>query len=84
MLNDAWNKLGSQVKHIEGYWMPGGDMSDNFDSFNSALARRLTPEQAAMQTWTGKMAAEKGFTVVTSVGVVGNEGVIHVVFSKPK
>ena len=82
MFEEAWGALGSKVQQIEGYWMPGGDMADNFISFNNALAKGLSPEQAAMQTWTGKMAASKGFTV--PVIKVGDRGQIIATFSKPK
>ncbi|WP_412030565.1 polymorphic toxin-type HINT domain-containing protein [Deinococcus yunweiensis] len=83
MFEEAWGQLGSKVQQIEGYWMPGGDMADNFVSFNNALATGLSPEQAAMQTWTGKMAASKGFTQVIRVEV-GERGVIQVLFGKPR
>ena len=67
MFNEALQAYGSNVKGIRGTWIGGGDIASNFDSFKAALNAGLSPEQAALATFTGKMSARAGFTKVTVI-----------------
>ena len=51
---------GAAVKGVRGLWYKG----DNLDSFNNAIRRGLAPEQAAAETFTGKLAGRNGFKQV--------------------
>jgi hypothetical protein len=68
MFDEAMRAFGPNVKGIRGNWF-GTDpkMSDNFDSFKAALKSGLPPEEAALHTFTGHMAAKWGFTHATVV-----------------
>lgn len=57
------------IKRIAGVWVkPITDVpSDNYEAFRSALAAGYSPEQAAKQTWSYRMAASHGFTAVRFV-----------------
>lgn len=52
--------FGDKVEGIKGTWVYG----DNLAEFNRLTAKGLTPEEAAALTWTGRLAAEAGYTKV--------------------
>jgi hypothetical protein len=66
MFNEAlaWAGGPDNLGGIGGSWTRGkdGDLADNLDSFNAGIQNMLTPEEAALNTFTGKMAARAGFT----------------------
>ena len=53
----------------------------NFNSFKAALASGSSPEQAALQTFTGKMAARSGFTEARVVTATEDKVVVE--FTRP-
>jgi len=65
MFNEAMAAFGSNVQAVRGTWHGGGDLADNFDAFKAAIANGLDPEEAAFQTFTGRMAARHGFVNAT-------------------
>lgn len=72
------------IAGIRGSWVFG----DNLISFHTNVKeKRMSPEDAARNTWTGKMAAKYGFTEVQfeKSSVVSEEGLpsIRVVFYRP-
>ncbi|MFF3734299.1 putative T7SS-secreted protein [Streptomyces sp. NPDC002476] len=79
MFDNAIRSFGNDVQGVKGYWQNGGTLRDNLDSFNSA-ARNAPPgdmralENAARNTFTGKMAARHGFTDVEIVELRGPHG----------
>jgi hypothetical protein len=78
MFNEALEQFGSNVKGVQGYWIGGGDLADNFNSFKAAVSAGLSPEAAAFQTFTGKMAQRAGF--LTSTIVDNSEHAVVVLF----
>ncbi|WP_156440223.1 MULTISPECIES: hypothetical protein [unclassified Burkholderia] len=54
---------GVQVNAIRGTWISGTD-SVNAAQYASNLSKGMTPQQAAANTWTGRIAARYGFTNV--------------------
>ncbi|WP_369914779.1 DUF6531 domain-containing protein [Xanthomonas sp. NCPPB 3005] len=68
------------VSSIKGEWHIGTE-SVNAAQYVSGIARGLTPESAALSTWTGRMASRYGYTDVFVPQVKLN--VIEPVFSKP-
>ena len=86
MFQDAMDALGSNVKGIRGKWLSGsGELQDNLDSFNAGIQSGLTPQEAALNTFTGKMAARNGFTnaeIESTVGPMGEYTSASVVFSR--
>jgi hypothetical protein len=75
MFGDAMDAVGSNVRGVRGTWVSGnGGLQDNLDSFNAGIQSGLTPQEAAMNTFTGKMAARYGFTNVTIEGTTGPMG----------
>jgi hypothetical protein len=58
------NREGIQVNGITGTWISGGD-SVNASEFASNLEAGMTPENAALNTWTGRIAGKYGYTSVT-------------------
>ena len=67
MFNEAMQAFGTNVKAVRGTWIGHGELSSNFDSFKSALAAGKSPEEAAFDTFTGKMAKRHGFAKATIV-----------------
>jgi hypothetical protein len=67
MFDEAMRAFGPNVKGVRGNWFGTGEMTDNFDSFKDALKSGLPPEEAALHTFTGHMAAKWGFTRATIV-----------------
>ena len=86
MFQDAMDALGSSVRGIRGKWLSGsGELQDNLDSFNAGIQSGLTPQEAALNTFTGKMAALNGFTNATiesTVGPMGEYTSASVVFTR--
>ncbi|WP_306432499.1 ricin-type beta-trefoil lectin domain protein [Streptomyces sp. A1136] len=85
MIAEVMEKIGGNAKGIRGTWLGGGDMKDNLDSFNAGIqSLKLTREEAARQTFTGKMAAKYGFNgkvdIVKTEGTIGNYTKAEVVF----
>lgn len=54
---------GVQVSSIRGVWIEGTD-SVNAAQYMSNIGRGMSPQQAAANTWTGRMAARYGYTNV--------------------
>lgn len=79
------------AKHFEGRfdrvmgkWQVG-PMTTNLDTFNW-LSRTRSPEEAALNTWTGRQAAALGYTKVvfqTLEGRPGRYANVLVAFEKP-
>ncbi len=61
MFQEALEAFGSNVKGIRGNWINSKSIGDNFKSYKKALSRGHTPERAAFETFTGKMAQKNGF-----------------------
>ena len=81
MFNGLWSRVqqeGIQVNGIQGSWIKGTD-SVNYAQYRAGLASGLSPEQSALNTWTGRLAQQKGFTTVESVSDNGN---VFVMFRK--
>ena len=65
MFNEVIAAFGANnIKGIRGTWIGGGDLATNYDAFQKAAAAGLSPEQAAVKTFTGEMARRAGFTKV--------------------
>jgi hypothetical protein len=79
MFNEALEAFGSNVQGVRGFWRGGGELSSNFDSYQAGIRAGLTPEQAAAQTFTGKMALRAGFTHVNIEQVT--KDTVQVVFT---
>ena len=54
----------SKVRGIRGMWSDDKDLGDNFRSYKAAIKAKMEPEEAAFETFTGKMAKRHGFTKV--------------------
>jgi hypothetical protein len=73
MFADMVNFFGRENVHgVLGKWLPG--LPDNLNSFNQLLRQGMTVEQAALGTFTGKMAARYGFTHVQVNKLFGTPG----------
>jgi hypothetical protein len=88
------NKHGAEeIKGIRGLWTNSAGYSDNIDTFNKLILEqvntgKMTLEQAALETFTGKMAKRKEFTKVTEIKGLKNSDntytvVSSILFSKP-
>ena len=75
------NQDGIQVNSIRGAWLQGTD-SVNYSQYTQGIANGLAPEQAALNTWTGKLAQQYGYTQVQSVEQ--SSGNIYALFARPK
>ncbi|MEV4124605.1 hypothetical protein, partial [Nocardia sp. NPDC049707] len=65
MFRDMMRELGHQVTEIRAEWNADERVRDNLDTFNAGIQELyLTPEDAARNTFTGKLAVELGFTEV--------------------
>ena len=75
---------GHEISTYSSYWMPSIDKfsSENYEQYSKLLMQGLCPEDAARSTWTGKRAAELGFSEVESISEDKSEG-LSVVFKRP-
>ena len=83
MFNQMMTHFGSSVTAVQGYWI--GPLSDNLKEVNSLTAAGISLEAAAQGTWTGKRAADWGYTqvqVLSIMGTPGNYRKAHVLFKK--
>ncbi|WP_460695744.1 alpha/beta hydrolase [Nocardia thraciensis] len=87
MFVDAWNAVGDIVHGIEDSWVRANrGLTDNLESFNAGIRQRLSPDDAARATFTGKMASRRGFTEVVFSGPQdesGDRGAVLVTFVRP-
>ncbi|MGW4772543.1 helix-turn-helix domain-containing protein [Nocardia sp. NPDC004278] len=75
MFADGWDEVGDIVHGIEGFWVQNNKMlGDNLATFNARIREKLSPEDAARATFTGKMACRRGFTEVLIDHTVGDPG----------
>jgi hypothetical protein len=85
MFLSGWKRIrqdGISIRRIKGNWLRGQD-STNFNSYiNDRNVRGLSPEDAARNTWTGKIAAELGYTRIKITREVSTQ--VKVLFSKPR
>ena len=85
MWNDAMSAVGDRVRGVYGSWFSADGFRSNLDSFNAAIQAGATPEQAAFQTFTGKMAHRSGFSKVESIRMIGtpdNYTTVYVLFTR--
>lgn len=72
-----------RIQRIEGKWLDGSNHTQYF----AGIARGLTPEQAAIATWSGQQAARYGYSRVELVEAQYNtlfkNHVVTVIFAKP-
>lgn len=64
MFREAMRVFGPNVKGVRGVWVGSGTLKDNFLTYKALIQAGKTPEEAAMGTFTGKMAVRAGFTKV--------------------
>lgn len=82
MYNSMMTRLQQEnveVTGIRGAWLKGTD-SVNYAQYQSGLAAGLEPSQAALNTWTGKLAQSYGYSQIESITGGSN---VYVVFRKP-
>ncbi len=75
--------FAGRSKGIRGSWTYG----DNLDAFNQATVAGLPPEEAALVTWSGKQAAQAGYTRVIILllsGLPGDYTSVKVNFLRPE
>ncbi|MBV4504791.1 hypothetical protein HU751_008005 [Pseudomonas sp. BW13M1] len=68
-----------KVNQIRGTWMEGAG-SVNTAQYLQNVANGMTKENAALNTWAGRMSQKYGYTKVLKVEDVN--GVIHATFGK--
>lgn len=78
MFDEAVEAFGDNVTGIRGGWLDMTGLDTNHNQFHDAIEVGLSPEAAALSTWTGQNAARAGFSRVESV-VIGY-GEVNVVF----
>ncbi|WP_280233428.1 methyltransferase domain-containing protein, partial [Nocardia cyriacigeorgica] len=87
MFDDLWQAIGQDVSSIHGAWKNDSGQDSNLVSFNAGVAAGLSPQDAALATWTGKMATRHGFSVAEVLhleGPPGNHTTVAVSFTKPQ
>jgi hypothetical protein len=60
MFDQMMRHFGLSVAEVQGFWI--GPLSDNLKEVNSLTAAGIPLEAAAARTWTGKRAADWGYT----------------------
>jgi hypothetical protein len=72
---------GIAFDKIRGTWVPGSD-SVNAAEYQKNLTNGMSAEDAAKNTWTGRLAADQGFTKVGAIEDWGD--FVNVTFEKPE
>lgn len=62
--------FAGRFRGIRGNWQFG----DNLAAFNQAVQAGRSPEEAALQTWTGRQAQAAGFSRVENLRLGGKPG----------
>ncbi|OYU92880.1 MAG: hypothetical protein CFE21_22575 [Bacteroidetes bacterium B1(2017)] len=81
------NEEFDEVKKIRGTWRSSDKVADNLNTFNNFIKQNYSPNEAAMNTFTGKIAKEVGFSksnvLPTSIkNVDGTYKAVDVIFIK--
>jgi hypothetical protein len=82
MFYSLMNRLereGVEVKGIRGQWYDGQG-SDNYAQFRNLLDQKMSPADAALNTWTGKRAQEFGFNSPIKINDYGTD--VQVIFGR--
>ena len=79
--------FGVKSRRIKAVWMARNNMDTNMDQFNRLTMPEigLSDEEAARRTWTGRRAADHGFTTAAIQFKDGSPGVyleVHVQFTR--
>ena len=83
MFDQMMTHFGSSVIAVQGFWI--GPLSDNLKQVNRLAAGGMPLEAAAQGTWTGRRAADWGYTQsqgLSTMGTPGNYTKLHVLFKK--
>jgi len=67
-----------QVNKVRGIWVEGTDSVNSAQYLNNL--KTMSPEQAALNTWTGSIAKDYGFSKIERVET--SYGVTTVIFGK--
>lgn len=70
---------GVEVKSVRGAWVGGTD-SVNADEYLRNVASGMLKEEAAMNTWTGRIARKYGYSKIEKIEQVGS--ITYVTFGK--
>jgi len=79
-----WANSTGGMRGVRGTWNQSKALGDNLASFNAAISSGATLEEAALKTFTGKMASRLGMNNVTFEEIRGLPGAytnIKVVFT---
>jgi hypothetical protein len=82
MFKRMMQHFGNNVKAIQGSWYYG----DNLAAVKKFTAAGLSLEEAATRTWTGKRAAEHGYTkvkILEAKGAPGHYTEVKALFERP-
>ncbi len=76
-----------EILKIRGTWRSSDSVADNLNTFNDFIRDGLSPDKAALKTFTGKMAVEHKFTnaKVLSTSIIKSDGTyssVDVLFTK--
>ncbi|MEU7633899.1 tyrosine-protein phosphatase [Nocardia sp. NPDC049220] len=86
MFGHLMDAVGDDVRVIHARWVNRPGFTSNLDTFNDAIKRRLSPIDAALLTFTGKMAVRAGYPepeIRTLTGTPGEYVCVEVRFSRP-
>ncbi|MEU7768213.1 tyrosine-protein phosphatase [Nocardia sp. NPDC049190] len=86
MFGHLMDAVGDHVRVIHARWVNRPEFTSNLDTFNDGIKRRLSPIDAALLTFTGKMAVRAGYTepeIRTLTGTPGEYVCVEVRFSRP-
>ncbi len=74
------------VHEISGRWYTGEELGTNAQQFFLNLEKGMSPENAALETWSGKQARRYGFDHAKILSVTGNRsmGQVTVLFQKDR
>ncbi|MFJ1796099.1 hypothetical protein [Kitasatospora griseola] len=88
MFDAMMHEFGPEnVRGISGEWLAADDIADNLTSYNAGIQDMLSPEVAAPNTFTGKVANRWGFSKVESIKTVGTPGSyvnVNALFVRPR
>jgi hypothetical protein len=81
------NEEFDEVKKIRGTWRSSDKVADNLNTFNNFIKQNYSPNEAVLNTFTGKIAKEVGFSksnvLPTSIkNIDGTYKAVDVIFIK--
>jgi hypothetical protein len=83
LIDDVFKHFGdANIRQFDGVWVRRKAFDRNYREYLANLAKNMTPEDAAFDTWIGRELRKRGFTKVEVPSHVDNPDLVTPVFRR--